>query len=99
MIRMLMKPEAATVTLASAPMGVPLGWLRNDNKVSHLGPFNGHYRFYEKVLNVKDDVAAILNSFFPAAVVSGPLRSGRLQPTTPVSPIPGVRADCGCVDC
>jgi hypothetical protein len=32
------------------------------------------YRFYEKVLNVKADVAAILNSFFPAAVVSAPIR-------------------------
>jgi hypothetical protein len=32
------------------------------------------YRFYEKVLNVKADVAAILNSFFPAAVVSALIR-------------------------
>jgi len=32
------------------------------------------YRFYEKVLNVKADVAAILNSFFSAAVVSAPIR-------------------------
>ena len=30
--------------------------------------------FYEKVLNVKADVAAILNSFFPAPVVSAPIR-------------------------
>jgi hypothetical protein len=39
-----------------------------------IGSVKDKYRFYEKVLNVKADVAAILNSFFPAAVVSAPLR-------------------------
>ena len=38
------------------------------------------YRFYEKVLNVKADVAAILNSFFPAAVVSDPAIGSRQRP-------------------
>jgi hypothetical protein len=33
-----------------------------------------NWGFYEKVLNVKADVAAILNSSFPAAVVSAPIR-------------------------
>ena len=31
----------------------------------------GHYRFYEKVVKVKDDVAAILNSF-PRAIIVAP---------------------------
>jgi len=64
------------------------------SRKEQIGGVKDKYRFYEKVLNVKDDVATILNSFFPAVVVSAPIR-----PSAAVSPIPGVRADCGCVDC
>ena len=77
-------------------------WIVAHSEMTGSANRNGHsvkseYRFYEKVLNVKADVAAILNSSLPCD--GRPLRSGHLQPITPVSPIPGVRADCGCVDC
>jgi hypothetical protein len=35
---------------------------------THTRGVNGEYRFYEKVVKVKDDVAAILNSF-PRAII------------------------------
>ena len=44
------------------------------NAIRHLGSVISYYRFYEKVLNVKADVAAILNSFFPVAIVSDSIR-------------------------
>jgi hypothetical protein len=45
-----------------------------------IGSVKDKYRFYEKVLNVKADVAAILNSFFPSAVVSDPAICSRQRP-------------------
>ena len=45
--------------------------LRPKPNRSFFSPFIGHYRFYEKVVKVKDDVAAILN-FFPRAIIVAP---------------------------
>ena len=91
-------PDASAAVGRSAFFRVAFGkaW-RNGSYTSPLTQRQcSNTAFYEKVLNVKADVAAILNSFFPAAVVSAPIRASAAE--TPVSPIPGVRADCGCVD-
>ena len=48
----------------------------------HMATDNAQYRFYEKVLNVKADVAAILNSFLPCGgrLRSDPAICGRQRP-------------------